>query len=130
MILEKIGGRKFIVSIGIMIAGIVIDLVTARGLSENLMYLLMAGATGFGVVNVGGHFVNAKKEEVKAKKGRPPETKVKIDAKEIEAKIEPIQKSLTALSNRQAADSQTLNQVASIIVALASQPQQGGPNAE
>lgn len=39
--IRKLGGRKAFISLLAMVAGVVIDLATERGLSTNLMYLMM-----------------------------------------------------------------------------------------
>lgn len=62
-LLSKLGGRKFLLTLLVLTGGVAIDLLTARGLSENLLYLLMAIPTGFGVVNVGAHAIHAKKSQ-------------------------------------------------------------------
>lgn len=51
-IIDAIGGRKVIMSLVILAAGTAIDLVTPRGLSENLMYLMLAIAGFYSTANV------------------------------------------------------------------------------
>ena len=53
---EKIGGRKFVYIILILSIGTAVDLLTERGLSSNLLYLLMGGAG----IYVTGNVVKAK----------------------------------------------------------------------
>lgn len=50
--ISKLGGRKTVMSVAAMIAGIAIDLHTERGLSENLMYLLMFIIGAYSTANV------------------------------------------------------------------------------
>ncbi len=61
--IQKLGGRKFLVTLGVMGAGVAIDLLTEKGLSDNVMYLLFGASTGFGVVNVGKYALNLKDKQ-------------------------------------------------------------------
>ncbi len=61
--IQKSGGRKFLVTLFVMLTGIVLDKFFG-GLSDNVMYLLMAATTGFGVVNVGKYAIE--------RRGQPP----------------------------------------------------------
>jgi hypothetical protein len=49
---EKLGGRKFAIAMIILAGGVAIDLVTTRGLSEALMYLMLGILGTFSVTNV------------------------------------------------------------------------------
>lgn len=50
--LDKIGGRKLAVSVLCLAAGVAIDLTTERGLSENLLYLMVGIIGTFTAGNV------------------------------------------------------------------------------
>jgi predicted nucleic acid-binding Zn-ribbon protein len=76
----------------VLVGGVAIDLLTARGLSENLLYLLMAIPTGFGVVNVGAHAIHAKKSQPEA----PSQT---IDLAPITAQIKALEETLQSLND-------------------------------
>jgi hypothetical protein len=78
--MERLGGRKFLLTLGVFAAGTAIDLLTPRGLSENLMQLFMAGAIGFGVVNVGASAVYS----------RQPKGKPEVDTSKLEELISKI----------------------------------------
>jgi hypothetical protein len=78
---ERLGGRKFLITLGVFLAGTAIDLLTERGLSENLKELFMAGAIGFGIVNVGASAVYSKEKKEQA----PP-----VDTSKLEELIKSI----------------------------------------
>jgi len=50
--LDKLGGRKMAIAIISLIAGVIIDLTTTRGLSQNLMYLMLGIIGTFSITNV------------------------------------------------------------------------------
>lgn len=49
--LAKLGGRKFLMAMLILVVGIVIDFNTERGLGHNLMYLMLGIIGSFSVGN-------------------------------------------------------------------------------
>jgi len=61
MTFDKFGGRKAVMTGIVLTIGLTVDLLTERGLSENLLYLLIAAAGGFMVGNVGEHAASAQK---------------------------------------------------------------------
>lgn len=50
--MDKVGGRKFTIAMIMLVAGVVIDLNTERGLSESLMYLMLGIIGAFSAGNV------------------------------------------------------------------------------
>ena len=122
---EKLGGRKSVGLLILLIIGVTYAALR-NDIPDNLLMLLLGSFSVFAGGNVAEHFAAA----TRAKRGRPPEMKVKVEAADIEKALAPLEQKLNAVSNQQLADSQTVNQVASIIVALASQPQQGPGNGQ
>lgn len=50
--MEKLGGRKTVMALICLIAGVAIDLTTNRGLSQNLLYLMMFIVGAYSTANV------------------------------------------------------------------------------
>lgn len=50
--MARIGGRKLLISLIMLTCGVIIDLNTTRGLSQNLMYLMMMIIGTFSTMNV------------------------------------------------------------------------------
>lgn len=65
--LEWIGGRKFFLALVGLVIGIVVDMYTARGLSENLMIFMISIVGTFGVSNVASKAAN--RNQVKPEPG-------------------------------------------------------------
>lgn len=68
-VLDYLGGRKFVLSLMLMVTGLLVDILSARGLSENYLYLLMSVSGLFTIGNVTGKFstkptVTPKEEDV------------------------------------------------------------------
>lgn len=51
-LIDALGGRKTIIAVGCLVAGAAIDIVTERGLSTNLMSLMMAIVGLYSTANV------------------------------------------------------------------------------
>ena len=61
-----------------LLAGVLVDILAPKGLSDNVMYLLMTAIAGFGVANVGAHAVHVKTQE---NNGPDPEVQYADSAK-------------------------------------------------
>ncbi len=71
---DKLGGRKFVMTLLMISVATAIDLCTARGLSENMMMLLMSAA---------GIFITGNAAEYFAKKGVSQEVTTSAEPVEI-----------------------------------------------
>lgn len=127
LVIDTLGGRKslgliLLLTIGTTYAALQGDI------PENLMMLLLGSFGTFVGGNGLSHFADAFKAKKGETRGRPP--KVELDASKVEDAIskalanekQGLAQQIQAISNRQAADSQTINQVAQILIALSQQP--------
>ena len=58
--MDKIGGRKLVIAMVCLILGAAIDLTTVRGLSQNLLYLMLGIIGTFSVANVASKIATKK----------------------------------------------------------------------
>jgi len=100
--MKKLGGRKVVISLLLVAVGAAVDLLTARGLSDNLLYLLLAVGGGFIVGNTAVHVAYRKIGGTAA--SMAPPSPPQIDTEGLDKKIQ-------ALSNRQELSMQTLQTI-------------------
>ena len=127
VVIDTLGGRK---SLGlILLLAIGTTYAALHGdIPENLMMLLLGSFGTFVGGNGLSHFADAFKTKKGETRGRPP--KVELDGSKVEEAVskalanerQGLAQQIQAISNRQAADSQTINQVAQILIALSHQP--------
>lgn len=126
-VLDALGGRKSLGLILLLTIGTTYA-ITQGDIPENLLYLLLGSFGTFVGGNGLTHFADAAKARKGETRGRP--AKVEIDSakiqeavgKALETERGVLAQQLQAISNRQAVDSQTINQVAQILLALTAQP--------
>ena len=103
--IQKLGGRKTLITIICLAAGVAIDLATSRGLSENLLYLMIA------IIGIytGGNVITKKVSISAASKDSTTESS-SIDQRQLEdhvaglhSIVEDLQKQVGASNNRVAA---------------------------
>lgn len=70
--IQRLGGRKVLITFLILIAGVVLDKFSANGLSNNMLTLLLGVIGSFTAGNLGTHLIQNKYE--KAQKDIPKET--------------------------------------------------------
>lgn len=52
----KLGGRKFLLAVGVLIAGIVLELLAPKGLTDTMATLFIGVVAGFGVTNAAADY--------------------------------------------------------------------------
>lgn len=114
-IFDKIGGRKFVMALVLIIAGAAVDVLATNGLSMNLMGLMTAVYATFSASNA---FVTNKQLDVEGKSSGSPSPEpegpsaseaVQKLASELVPVIEQLNKNMSILNTQQAAQSESLS---------------------
>lgn len=123
--IQRLGGRKLLVVILFALAGVAIDLFTARGLSSNLRDLLIALGGAFGLFNMGSKVAMAKTQSTQIETTPVDTTQLESLIEEklgsIEEKIKPegtppeVLQYLKAIQNGQVSQNEVLKAQAQLL---------------
>lgn len=110
-IFDKIGGRKFVMALVLIVAGALVDVLAPNGLSVNLMGLMTAVYAAFTASNAfvtNKHLESESKAPTEGESGQPASEAVQQLAQQLLPVVNNIGKALDDLYKQQSAQSESL----------------------